>query len=201
MGEEVADGVLDSVLGPELLEDTLTDCMVDELFARMDTRQRVHEYTTALLEDVVDWIEIDLFDELWDHYVPAMLNSMLEVDEFRQGMLEYAGMERIKLKKRKGKQALPAKKGEAHQWFDEMFKSAQTGDPGIETKKAAAIRLLQAKVRSIQGRRRARKNWNATFSKQWDATHNACYYVNLKTQESSWEAPRIKKFLFPTSAW
>ena len=111
MGEEVADGVLDSVLGPELLEDTLTDCMVDELFARMDTRQRVHEYTTALLEDVVDWIEIDLFDELWDHYVPAMLNSMLEVDEFRQGMLEYAGMGRIKLKKRKGKQALPAKKG------------------------------------------------------------------------------------------
>ena len=53
------------------------------------------------LEDVLEWVEIDLFEEFWWFFVPHMLNKMLEVVDFKKGMMEYAGMVKFSISKNK----------------------------------------------------------------------------------------------------
>ena len=52
------------------------------------------------IDDALSWVEENVFEDIWAFFVPAMLNSMLEVPEFRKGMLEYAGMIKLGAKKK-----------------------------------------------------------------------------------------------------
>ena len=60
---------------------------------------------------------------------------------------------------------------------------------------------IQRLLRGVIGRNRARREFAETYVKKWDPTYGACYYANVKTEETSWEVPAIYKHLYPGKTW
>mgnify|MGYP000728268900 CR=1 FL=1 len=175
----------------------LAEEMGQEIFRRSALQQGEYEPQVAKSAEAVDWTEIDLFEEFWAFYVPTMLMSMLEVPDFRRGMLEYAGM--VKLQLKKTLQIDMNKKNEGKEWFDAFFNEAADMENEVApslTKRGAAKRI-QKLVRGFLGRRRARVFFTSTFTKRYDPTEKMCYYTNEATGETSWEPPRIIKYIWP----
>ena len=129
-----------------------------------------------------------------------MLNAMLEVSEFRKGMLEYAGM--IKLSMKKVLHVDLKRRNEGKEWFDNMFKQATQEEELIRPLRPdkAAIRI-QRIVRGYRGRRNARVRFFEVYIKRFDPTTRSCYYLNTLTGETSWERPSLTALLFQNSTW
>jgi hypothetical protein len=53
--------------------------------------QATHETETMLVEDVYSWAEDTILDGVYEHYVTALINKMLELPELRKGLLQYGG--------------------------------------------------------------------------------------------------------------
>ena len=71
------------------------------IFKMRYMEQCFHESQNMKLEDTLEWVEIDIYEEFWSFFVPHMLNKMLEVVDFKKGMMEYAGMVKFSLSKNK----------------------------------------------------------------------------------------------------
>jgi len=125
-------------------------------------------------------------------------------------MLEYSGLLKSKFKKKltamvemnSGK-ALKA----STEWFEEFVKQTvevdrrfnkQTITTGSHDSKATCI---QRRIRGVLGRNKVRKLFVKTFAKRLDAQSKAYYYVNLRTNVSSWTRPRFTERLFRGSKW
>ena len=163
--------------------------------------QLIHEAKSAVIDDALSFTELDICENIYEHYVRALVGSMLEVPQFRKGMMEYAG-----LVKRQYKKKLVVKddfKSESKEWFDNFFSNqmeAEKAESKDDVKVNAAI-TIQRLVRGRRGRAAVRKIVAKTFIKQYDAASRASYYVNLKTGESSWTRPLILKYIYKNSNW
>ena len=86
--------------------------MVEESYIE----QCAHESENMKLEDTLEWVEIDLFEEFWWFFVPHMLDEMNKVVDFKKGMMEYAGMVKFSITKNKKIDLNKAK--ETQNWCD-----------------------------------------------------------------------------------
>jgi hypothetical protein len=171
--------------------------MAQEIFRRSYLEQEAYEPQGMKAVEAVDWAEIDLFEEFWTFFVPSMLMSMLEVEGFRKGMLEYAGM--IKLQLKKTLQIDMSRKNEGKEWFDAFFSEAaeMADEVAPSLTERAAARRIQKHIRGVLGRKKARIAFTACFTKRYDATEELCYYTNEATGETSWDPPKIIKYIWP----
>ena len=197
---QVVDGLWDKCITLDYT-DIETLSVADEVYIRRCQEQHSHEPLMLTIDDAIEWTFDTCFDEFWTFFVPSMLMSMASVEDFRKGMLEYAGMIKIQLKKKLNIDMNA--KNETQEWFTQYFNEAATEEstlPGRLTQKHAAIRI-QRVVRGMQGRLEARGIFVNTFTKRYDADYGACYYMNENTGEMSWYRPIITLKLFPNSTF
>ena len=187
--------LVQSILNTFIAEETAM-----EIYRRSAMEQGKYEPLLAEAADAVDWAEIDLFEEFWNFYVPSMLMSMLSVDDFRRGMLEYAGV--VKLDLKKTLQIDMSRKNEGKEWFEKFFSQAEdmADEVGPTTDRSAA-KKIQRIARGMLGRKKARQAFVSCFTKRYDPIEGVEYYTNEATGETSWVPPRIKKRLYPRAVW
>lgn len=183
-----------------ILSEILYDALEEYVEARKYSEQVLHESVHMKVEEALSWTEIDIFEEFWTFYIPSMLNAMLEVPDFRKGMLEYAGM--IKLSMKKQLNIDLRRKNDGKEWFDSMFKKAAQEEEAIRPLNPdKAVVRMQRIARGYLGRRKIRQRFLEVYSKRFDPSSRTCYYVNLLTGETSWDRPPITSRLFKNSTW
>ena len=64
-----------------------------------------------------------------------------------------------------------------------------------------ALKRLQCAFRRVHARISARKVFIKTYVKKFDSSYGAVYYANVKDGSSSWDPPKIYKYLFPGKVW
>jgi hypothetical protein len=125
-------------------------------------------------------------------------------------MLNYSGLLKSKLKKKLTAMIDMNKgKNDTNEWFEDFVKNASAADSssiplpmassGERRNKAAVI--IQKRWRGMSARSRVRKIFVKVYTKRLDPQSKAYYYVNLKTNESSWTRPRFMNKLFPGTKW
>ena len=189
-----------SLVIEELVSIQIQNAVEEYVFNNRIIEQSIHESVSMKVDEALTWTEIDLFEEFWKFYVPKMLNSMLEVPEYVKGMMEYAGM--IKLSMKKTLQIDLKRKNDGKEWFDAMFKQSVVEEQLIRPMNPDKAAVFIQKIgRRYLGRKKARKKFTEVFGKRFDPSSGKCYYTNLITGETNWDRPIITKILFPNSSW
>lgn len=164
--------------------------------------QRVHEAREMAIDEAISFAEIDILEDIYEHYTRALIKSMWAVQDYRKGMMEYAGWIKPVLKKKLLVRDIPTTSA-SRDWFENFFKETVEDEKkamGPDKRSLASV-LIQRRIRGVLGRKRARKEFATTFTKQLDQRSQAYYYMNNVTGETSWTRPRIMKVLYPKSNW
>ena len=140
----------------------------DGVIEVMCQEQKNHEPIALLADDVLFWTIDPLLEEFYDFYVSALLRTMLEMPEMRQGMMEYAGL--VKQRRRASLQNLlqPKKeKNDANEWFKEFLQAAKEEEKNRmpPTPEQAALRI-QRRVRGMFSRNVGRKLFTSVYTKR-----------------------------------
>jgi len=145
--------------------------------------------------------------QVFEHYVRAMLNTMLTHPECIEGMMEYAGMLKGVKKLKKHLEVVvqaPGGRRESANWQLEQLREAIKEDLAhMPLDYMSAVRRVQTRARGMIGRNRMRKMFVEIFIKKFDATSGRCYYINssAKPPSVSWERPMFMRHIFPNSNW
>lgn len=193
---EVVDQILDAQA--ELLLERLVRRGVQEAVDEASYHEQIPvEMQTNLLEDATFWAEDTCLDEIFQFFVPSMLDTMLGMPDLRKGLLEYAGILQGSSKK-KLKFNISKDQNSSKEWFDKFLQNAVEEEKDeIPMDTVQATNKIQKIVRSRLGRNRMRKLVAANFVKMYDQESQCCYYANLKTGETSWERPKLMTKLWP----
>jgi len=162
--------------------------------------QEIHESTALVRDEASFWVEEDMLDSLFTHYTSALIDKMLQIEDCRRGLLQYAGY--IKATSRHMHIDPNAKSGKEG-WFTDMFKEAQEAEDGAITSHTHvhAVIIIQKRMRGVLARRRVRKLFMSTYEKHIDPDSGYPYYLNVITGESSWERPLMTHHLYHYSNW
>jgi len=164
------------------------------------------EANALLNNDAVAWTEENELDHLFDHYVVWMLNTMLGMEECREGLLEYGGFLRgqKQMKKKLEVQVTQAGRRVDDSWFKSMIKEAISEDlKHLPLDYMGAVRMVQRRFRGMRGRNVGRRVFAKYWLKKFDPSENKVYYVNGKTDPPTvqWVRPSFMLHLFPKTSW
>jgi hypothetical protein len=201
------------------------------------TEQATHEHVAATVDEALDWACIDVMEAVYEFYTKNMLAVMWTHTELRKGMLQYSGLLKstrssayMRLlttgKDPKETSGRGAQSGvgakDSEEWFKDFFAAALEEERDhLPIEASVAASRIQARVRGIIGRKRARKEFVATFYKRYvlfsvvfstswngvelfgryDNSSGACYYVNTSYGTTSWTKPAIHSRLFTNGKW
>lgn len=171
-----------------------------------EIEQKPVEYTQALADDAVGWVEDKELDHMFDHYGTALLEEMLTHEEMVEGMMEYAGFLKgqKQLKKHLKIEMKAVGVREDLTWLKECLKAAIAEDmQHLPLDYMGCVRLVQRRVRGWLGRTKARRKFATTYLKKYDPNTGDVYYVNgmRDPPEVSFEKPRFMHHLFPANKW
>ena len=196
---QLADEVVKSNIRNEV--DTLLDELIEiakeervEELRYME--QCAYESENMKIDDVLEWLEINMYEEFWWFFVPHMLTKMSEVPEFIKGMMEYAGM--IKFAIRANRKVDINKGKETQAWWDSFWANALIEEEKIRPMKPdKAATIIQKMLRGrYLGPLYARRQCMNVWVKKWDPQYQAVYYFNMLTGDSSYQRPFITYKLF-----
>lgn len=171
-----------------------------------EVEQAPREANVLLNNDAVAWTEENMLDHVFDFYVVNMLNTMLGMEECREGLLEYGGFLKgqKQMKKKLEVQVVQAGKRVDDSWFKNMIKAAIEDDlKHLPLDYMGAVRMVQRRFRGMCGRNIGRRVFAKYWLKKFDANENKVYYVNGKTDPPTvqWERPSFMLYLFPKTSW
>ncbi len=171
-----------------------------------EKEQAPHEEKLLLNDDAVAWTEENMLDHVFDHYVTALLNTMLGMEECREGVLEYGGFLKGQKKLQKKLEIKLEDVGRRvdDSWFKNMLKTAIADDlKHMPLDYIGCVKLIQRRFRGMRGRNIGRRLFAKYWLKKFDAGENRVYYVNGKTDPPSvqWERPKFMLHLFPKTSW
>ena len=196
---ELAGKVVESniVIETETLLDEIIEIAKEErvVVVRYE-EQCAFESENMKIDDALEWLEINLFEEFWEFFPPHMLTKMLMVPEFIKGMMEYAGMVKFAIRANRKVDVNKAKETQA--WWDNYWANALLEEEKIRPMKPekAAI-LIQKMIRGkYLGRLYARRQCMNVWVKKWDPQYQSVYYLNMLTGSSSYQRPFITYKLF-----
>jgi hypothetical protein len=112
------------------------------------------EYTQALADDAVGWVEEKELDHMFEHYGNALLVEMLTHEEMVEGMMEYAGFLKgqKQLKKHLKIEVQPVGVREDLSWLKECLKAAIQQDmKHLPLDYMGCVRLVQRRIRGWLG--------------------------------------------------
>ena len=183
-----------------LFEDLTEIVIVEMVFDQMYKEQIVHESVAMKVDETLTWVEENLFEEIYAFFVPKMLDAQLEVPEMRKGMLEYAGL--IKLEMKRKMAIVLDRKSENKTWFEKWFATALEAEAAVQplSHNEAVIRI-QKTIRGFIDLKKVRMKFVNVYVKRFDSTVGACYYLNVVSNETSWERPSLYPRLFPKGSW
>lgn len=189
-----------AIEGNSILDEALFEGSCWKTFDVQHDQQKTHEFTKLLAEDTSFSTMEDIVEHLYESYASAVVAGMWEDPDGRKSMLEFAGY-----LKKKPKSRLLIKmdaRNESHEWFKKLM------DDTIEEEKAtipldtvSAAKRIQRRVRGIVGRNQMRKLFASIYSKAYDPTSGAYYYINNVNGDTMWERPSFMNYLFPQSKW
>ena len=179
----------------------------NELILEISEKEQIPiELNRALGDDAVAWVEENMLDHTFDHYVYALLNIMLTMPEMEEGLLEYGGFLKGKkqLKKKLEIKVQPIGYREDLTWFKSCLRDAIEDDlKHMPLDYIGCVKLIQCRIRGWLGRSKGRRQFAQLFLKKFDSTSNQTYYVFGGTDPPTvtWERPKFMLHLFPNTTW
>jgi hypothetical protein len=183
----------------------------DVVISVMYPEQCAHEEHQAVAMEAVDWVLINVTEQIYEYYTQALLKYMWFMPDCRKGMLQYCGLYTKNIgkaqmledakKKQEGKLYTEANnpKGDWMKAF--VTETHETEMDSLPISYSVASVRIQARIRGVLDRKHTRKVFVNTFAKRYDSSTGNHYYFNINTQEAMWERPKITKYFFPNSKW
>jgi hypothetical protein len=113
----------------------------EQVITDRHNEQSEYERLTLLIDESVHWAADNAADFIFDFYVNSLLKAMLDVPEYRKGMMQYAGLAQYKLKKKNDLLAnyqtskASSSYQESKEWFNKFFSNASTAQDKVIPRK------------------------------------------------------------------
>ncbi len=197
--------VLDNLV--DLLGDLVCKvCTKEKVFEISYEEQQRPESMQLLNEDAVAHVEENMLDHVFDHYTYALINTMLGMEDQREGCLEYGGFLKGQkvMKKKLEMKVVEAGRRIDDSWFKNCIKDAISEDlKHMPLDYMGCVRLVQRRFRGMLGRNTGRRTFAKFWLKKYDPSENKAYYVNGRTDPPTvtWERPKFMLHLYPKTKW
>jgi hypothetical protein len=161
--------VIDVLLNTEL-DYIVNELMLEEAtkktFSIRHDEQAIHEAVTNCADDVESWAEDIIIEDVYDHFVNAVISVMWENPDTKKELLEFGGYLR--------KQVQPRLlfnlnvQTQSKLWFDEFINNAiKEDEESRPLDKETAPRVLQKYVRGMISRNIVRKIFTKVYVKRY----------------------------------